>query len=75
MTKSEMEAVEFWQTSCEGIAERKLDDLTQAIDDLTSLAHSRAGVQTIRARYPVLVDAIRRMHDLILDFKPVEKVS
>lgn len=70
MTRSEMEALEFWQTSCQGVVERKLNDLTNAVDDLTTLAHNRAGIRELIAGRNTLMDSLRKIHDLVLETAP-----
>ena len=72
MTRSEMEALEFWQTSCQGVVERKLNDLTNTVDDLTTLAHNRAGVRELMAGRKTLLDSLRKLHDLVMETAPAQ---
>lgn len=71
MTLSQIEALEFWQAKHGLLTERRLNDLRDAVDDLTTLAKSREGVQTIRANYSTLVESLKKMHDLVIEFRGV----
>lgn len=70
MTDQEMMALEQWQMSQAGAADRKLYDLAVALDDLTSLAQTRNGAKVIQANREILKDALRKLYDLFLDTQP-----
>ena len=72
MTPRDHEALEYWQMQTEGIAERKLSDLANTVDDLTTLAHSRAGAHALLAGRPALVEALRKLRDLVLETAPAQ---
>ena len=64
MTEHDRRLVEEWQTSCEGVTERRLRDFTNALDDLRSLSSKRQGAHTLRANKQELKNAMRSLHDL-----------
>ena len=70
MTDTDLELLERWQASSAGKVGRRLSDLSYAADDLTTLAQSREGAHIIRKNYSELVSVLRKIHDLVLDFKP-----
>lgn len=71
MTRSEIEALEYWQTASEAVAERKIADLEKTVDDLTDLAKRRASAPTLRANRHRLFESMRKIHDIFLDTQPV----
>lgn len=75
MTDQDMRALEVWQSSCEGAAERRLHDLTNAVDDLTTIAQSRQGFHVLAGNRTELIAAMRKLHDLVLETQPAEKVA
>jgi hypothetical protein len=70
MTEHDLELMERWQASSAGKVGRRISDLSCAADDLTTLAQSREGAHILRKNYPELVSVLRKIHDLVLDFKP-----
>lgn len=70
MTPRETEMLEVWQASCEGAAERRLRDLTDVVDDLTTLTHSRQGARIVKASRTDLVAALKKLHDLVIETEP-----
>lgn len=71
MTPSQvLEAVGRWQSAQASDADRKIDQLTAVLDDLTDLAKTRNGARVIQANRPVLKESLRKMHDLWMDTQP-----
>ena len=67
MNTADMEALEQWQSSSAGATERRVHDLTNIVDDLTTLCQTREGVHILRASRSELVAAKRKLDDLVLD--------
>lgn len=65
-----MKLLEQWQVSCEGVTERRIRDLTDTVDDLTTLAHSRDGMRVLRSQHLELIGNLRKLHDLVMDTEP-----
>ena len=70
MTEHDRRLVEEWQSSCEGVTERRLRDFVNALDDLRSLSSKRQGAQILRASRHELKEALRSLHDLYQDTEP-----
>ena len=75
MNLQDTSALEHWQTSIMGRTERRMKDLIDVVDDLTTLAHSREGVRMMRLSFMEMVEARRKLNDLILDFQPTQGVA
>jgi len=73
MTAYEAEALERWQAATYGKTERRLRDLSDAADDLTTLSQSREGIHVVRANYQELCQVLRKLHDLAIECKGVAK--
>ena len=67
MTEHDRRLMDEWQSSCEGVTERRLKDMLNAIDDLNSLKHRRQGMHTLRASMKDIKSALRSLHDLYLE--------
>lgn len=75
MTQSEREALEYWQSAIGGKAERRIRDLNDVVDDLTTFAQTREGVRAIRENRSALIDPVKKLADLLIECKPLETVS
>ena len=75
MTEHDRKLLDEWQASCEGTTERRLKDLLNALDDLTSLKHRRDGMRILRASSRDLQNALRTLHDLYVEVGEFEPPS
>jgi hypothetical protein len=74
MTIRDFRILETWQETCDPNAiARRLSDLTDAVDDLTTLCQKRVGVQELRKNRPEFIEALKKMHDLAIETMPVNK--
>ena len=64
-----------WQESDEGRAERYLYELCQLVDDVTNSAKTRDGYKSLRADYPRLLDAERKLSKLAIQMRPLFAVA
>ncbi len=51
--------------------ERATRDLTNCVDDLTTLAHSQQSEHILHTNLPELISANRKLYDLVLELQPV----
>lgn len=52
------------------ITERRLNELTNAIDDLTTLAQTPELADVLRGQHKELIANLRKLHDLVMDTEP-----
>lgn len=67
MTNEELEAIQRWQHTDGGKAELAIHGLSIIVDDLTDAIKTREGTSTIRANFKMLMDAKRKLDDLMLE--------
>ena len=75
MTDADMQALEAYQASTAGATERRISDLVNVADDLSSLCQTREGIRIIRASHPQLKETLRKLHDIYLDTQPVTQAA
>lgn len=76
MTIRDMRILEVFQETCDPLAvKRRLMDLTDAVDDLTTLCQKASNITELRKNWPEFREAMKKLHDLAIDIKPVERVE
>lgn len=75
MNEQDMIALEHWQASTEGRTERRMKDLADVIDDLTTLAQQREGLHMLRACRRDLVSCAQKLVDLMIETKPTAEAA
>ena len=73
MMRSDADVLERWQAGTTICTERRLNDLSAAADDLTTLAQTREGAHMIRGNFHQLKAVLQKLHDLAIEFKGVAK--
>jgi hypothetical protein len=70
MTNEELAAIQRWQHTDGGKAELAIHGLSIIVDDLTDAIKTREGTSTIRANFKMLMDAKRKLDDLMFELGP-----
>lgn len=70
MTPEELATIQRWQETDGGKAELAVHGLSIIVDDLTDAVKTREGTATIRASFRTLMDAKRKLDDLIFELGP-----
>lgn len=74
MTIRDLRILEVFQETCDPLAvKRRLGDLTDAIDDITTLCQRAKNITELRKHWPEFSEALKKMHDLAIELKPVTR--
>ena len=69
MTRTDMETLARFQLTPNGTTRRKIDDLNDLVCELTQLSQTRDGIHTFRQHYGLLVEPMKKLHDIVIEFK------
>ena len=70
MNQHDTEALEFWQSSQEGLLDRQVYDLDVLIDDMLTGALTREGYRYLKSRRLKLQSIARKLELLVQDLQP-----